>query len=366
MVSSMLEDEEDSFVQADVESLARDPMIPWDTFHGKTILVTGATGLIGSQLIKAIACHNRLFIANINIIALARNASKAKKIFANILDRNDFKIVIGDITTSFNINLKTDFIIHGASATASREFISKPVETIQTSVQGTINILNYAKKSDVKGVVYLSSLEYYGIPQQSAIDVTENDLGYIDPLQTRSSYSEGKRMSECLCTSYFSEYDVPITIARLAQIFGPGIPAEDNRIFAQFSKNIINKQNLILKTTGETIHNYCYTADAISAILFLLAKGKRGEAYNVANKGTTKSIAEMAEFICQNFGNNISKVVFDISENSKNSGFAPTVKIALKTDKINQLGWNAQRDLFNMLNNMIGSMKFRLPNHSSK
>lgn len=362
----MLEDEQDSFVQADVESLARDPMIPWEFFHGKKIFITGASGLIGSLLVKAIACRNRLFNENIEIAAFVRNADKAAIIFKDILKRDELRIISGDVCQTIATSFEADYIVHAASSTSSKDFVTKPVETIKTTLQGTINIFEYASHCTSPKVIFLSSLEYYGQPESGHFYISENDIGFIDPQQVRSSYSEGKRMAECLCKSYSSEYGISVCTARLTQTFGAGISPADNRVFAQFAKSIINKQDIILKTKGETIRNYCSTQDAISGILTILAKGKSGEAYNIASDNTTISIAEMAQMACDTFSQKPSRVKFDLSEDYSKFGFNSTTKISLNTNKLKTIGWIPRGNLQTMFKGAIGSLKSRLPNHSSK
>lgn len=360
MDSSMFEDSQDPFVQADIESLAKDIQIPWKTFYGKQIMITGATGLIGSLIAKTIACHNRLFNQNIGIMVFARSSSKADAIFKDISSRSYYTKIIGDICQQTKLPCNPDYIIHAACPTSSFDFVSKPVETINTIVQGTYCTLNLAKASNTSGVVFLSSLEYYGIPLNGKTIFSEDDLGFIDPQQIRSSYSEGKRLAETLCQSFFCEYNIPISIARLAQTFGPGISIDDNRVFAQFSKSVIKKENIVLKTNGETVRNYCSTYDAASGILLLLAKGSRGEAYNIANPKTTISIVDMANMVCSNFGKDQSKVVFDLSEDSAKLGFNPIMKISLNSEKLEHLGWKPTQALYEMFDNTIKSLKTRM------
>ena len=173
--------------------------------------------------------------------------------------------------------------------TASKAFVQKPVETIETTIWGTNNLLKFAQETGIKGMVYLSSLEVYGTTDFNLPEISEESYGYIEPLDPRSSYSEGKRMAECLCSAYFHEYGLPVKIVRLTQTFGPGVDYNDNRVFAQFARSIIEKRDIILHTKGETVRDYCYSRDAIAAIFTVLIKGEEGEAYNVANEETTIS-----------------------------------------------------------------------------
>ena len=225
------------------------------------------------------------------------------------------------------------------------------------ALDGTRNVLELARRSKVKGFLYLSSLEVYGVPAEGHVKMQESEAGYIDSMKVRSCYSEGKRMVECLCASYASEYGVPVKVVRLSQTFGAGVAYVDGRVFAQFARSAIEGTDIVLKTKGETLRNYCYTADAVTALLLVLVNGSVGEAYNVANKDTAISIADMAKFVCDKFSGGRSKVVFDIAEDATKLGYNPVVKICLDTAKLEGLGWKAEFGLEEMFRRTIESMK---------
>ncbi len=344
----------DRFLQEDLDYIA-DSSLPINELYSSTILVTGATGLVGSQIVKALLNMNRLKNAGIRVIALVRNEEKAKKVFEDCYSEG-LVFLIGDVASPIKADEKIDYIIHGASPTASKFFVEHPVETILTAVNGTRNVLELAKEKNTKGVVYLSSMEAYGITDPSLECVREKDLGYIDVLNVRSSYSEGKRLCECLCASYTKEYGVNVKIARLAQTFGAGISKEENRVFAQFAKSAINKTDIVLHTKGQSVGNYCYTRDVVMAVLLLLIRGNAGEAYTVANEESNTTIADMARMVAKEFGKGQVNVVFDIPENVASMGYAPDVKMKLNSDKLQSLGWKPEVSLRETYERMIGSL----------
>ena len=311
-------------------------------FDGKTILVTGATGLLGKLCVKSLL--NSGF--NTQVIALVRDEEKANKIFGK---SNRLSFLVQDINQKIQTARKVDYIIHTASTTSSKDFVEKPVETIYTALNGTRNVLEFAKNKKITGMIYLSSLEVYGVNQKE--DIKENDYGFIDILNPRSSYSESKKMAETMCISYGSEYGVPVKIVRLAQTFGAGVSKDDNRVFAQFSKAVLNGYDIILHTKGETKRNYCYTTDAVRAIFTVLTKGEKNSAYNIANKNTYCSIAGMAHLL----ENEITKVVYEIDD--VNRGYNPTVKICLNTEKLEKLGWQPKVDMKEMFERTISDMQ---------
>lgn len=325
-----------SIFEEDIKNIIND--FDMSVFDGKTILVTGATGLIGKLCVKSLLNSGY----NTQVIALVRDEEKAKNIFG---ESKRLTYLVQDINQRINTTRRVDYIIHAASTTSSKDFVEKPVETIYTAINGSRNILEFAKNKRLEGMVYLSSLEIYGVNEKE--NIKEEDYGYIDILNPRSSYSESKKMVETMCISYGTEYGVPVKIARLAQTFGAGVSISDNRVFAQFAKAIINKENIILHTKGETKRNYCYTTDAVRGIFTILTKGENNNAYNVANENSYCSISEMAHLL----ENEYTKVEYKIDE--VNRGYNPTVKIALNTEKLNALGWEAKVDLKEMFDRLI-------------
>lgn len=328
------------------------------SLNNKKIVVTGATGLIGSVLCKSVLCANRLYNCNITIYAVVRNMSKAQKIFENVIGRQEFNIVNYDFmgNDSFEIPDNIDYLIHTAAVTTSKLMVEKPVDTLFTAINGTNAILKFARKNKVSSVVYLSSMEVYGsFSDEKYVD--ENTYGRIDILDVRSSYSEGKRICECLCNAYTAEFGLPVKSARLAQTFGAGVLQEDNRVYAQFARSAMKKENLVLRTDGSSEGNYCYTRDVIRALLLLGYSGKVGEAYNVVNEKSHMTIREMAELVANDVSNGEIKVEFDIPDEAKSLGYAPKVKMHLSSEKLNKLGWKAEVDMKEAYLRMMNDME---------
>lgn len=346
---------ENKILQEDMEYLVNSGC-PVEDLKDSTVFVTGATGLIGSQVVKALACANRLKGLHIRILAFVRSEEKAGKVFGSLLERGDIALVCGDVNGVIEVCEDVDYVIHGASATSSRFFVTNPVETIMTALEGTKNILDFARQKRVKGMVYLSSLEVYGVPQAEDGRVTEKDYGYIDPMNVRSSYSEGKRMVECLCVSYASEYDVPVKVARLSQTFGAGVEYNDGRVFAEFARCAMEKRDIVLHTAGNTLRSYCYTRDAVSALIYILMKGNTGEAYNVTNEDTAVTIREMAQCVCDAFPESGIAVTFDMPKDLASFGYNPEMVIRLDSSRLKELGWQPSVGLKEMFIRMTAGM----------
>ena len=318
----------------DMEYISNAEFIPWDKLKNKTILITGATGLIGYTLVNSLVYANKKLGLNLKILALVRDLNRAKERFKDIDGDTALKYVLGTVENLPEITENVDYIVHGASQTASKAFVNEPVETIMTALKGTENILELAKAKNVLGMVYLSSMEVYGHPEKGH-KVTEDEIGTLSPLDIRNSYPISKIQCESLCFAYAKEYGVPAMSVRLTQTFGPGANYNDGRVFAEFARCVIEKRDIVLKTKGETERSYLYTADAATAILTVLLKGEPGQAYNAANEDTYCSIAQMAEMVAKQGG---VKVRYDIQDEAGN-GYPKALYMDLDTEKLKALGW---------------------------
>ncbi len=323
-----------NFFEDNLKQVNSSDFIDWEGLRGKTLFLTGATGLIGSAVINALDYANAERDLNLKITALVRNEARAKDRFTAVAGHGMLEFVEGNVEDLPNVSLSADFIIHAASPTASKEFVDHPVETINTIVKGTNSILSFAKEQNTSSLVFLSSMEVYGCPPKGR-RITEADIGMFSPLNLRSSYPLGKIMGEALCRSYANEYAVPVKIVRLAQTFGAGVKEDDKRIFAYFEKCIEEKKDIVLKTEGKSERCYLRVSDAVTAIMTVLLRGKNGEAYNAADESTYCSIAEMAAKVASEGGVN---VIFDVQP-EKDNGFPETAYLLLDTAKIQKLGW---------------------------
>lgn len=313
-----------------------------EKFKGMNIYITGATGLIGSSLVNELLIYD-----DVNIIIQVRNEVKAKKLFGDRV-----KYIVCDLLEAPKYEGDVDYIVHCANPTASQFFVNNPVETINIAVNGTINILEFAKNKAVKGFVFLSTMEVYGFPEKGH-RVKENEGGSFDSAVVRTCYPLSKQTCESLCAAYASEYRVPTRVIRLAQTFGPGVDYNDGRVFAEFARCAIEGRDIVLKTKGETERDYLYTLDAVSAILTVLLKGKDGEIYTAANEDTFCSIYEMARMVANMSGINVLIKEQDISK----MGYANTLHMDLDTSKLKCLGWKPSYGLKEMYANLIESLR---------
>ena len=373
----------DSVTLEDLNNLVNVDFIDWEKIRDSSILVTGATGQIGSEIVKLLIYLNETKKLNIKIIALIRNEDKAKSIFEDyiisLFNNNDLfigepslrgskravaihkgnnciiKFICQDITEPINLAEKIDYIIHTANSTTSKDFITKPVETINSIYIGTKNILDFAKSRIIKSMIYLSSMEVYGTPNDDK-KIYEKDIGQLDSMLVRNSYPIGKLVAENLWVSEFSEYKLPIKIVRLTQTVGGLISPNDNRVWAGFARKSAKGENIVLHTKGETKHCYLYITDAVSAIFTILLNGENGQIYNAANEKTYCSILEMANIAASLSLKEKTKIVFELLDD-KVTGYQSVKKINLSSEKLQKLGWKPSVDLKTAFAKMIKQLK---------
>ncbi|MBQ7926411.1 MAG: NAD(P)-dependent oxidoreductase [Lachnospiraceae bacterium] len=317
-------------------------------------LVTGATGYIGSMLIKELYKRAEVDGTAVEITAIVRDMQRACQMLPEAV-----RLIEADITDAVAMSSITgvfDYIIHCAAATTSAYMVSNPVETADGIILGTRNMLELARGQQVKGMVYLSSMEVYGSVTDIGRPRREEELGRVLLNSPRSCYPLGKRMAEHYCYIYSKEYGVSVKIARLAQTFGKGVRPEDNRVYMQFARSVIEKRDIVLQTEGKSLGNYCDIEDAVQGILTILESGACGEVYNVVNEVNTMSIRDMAELVAAQVAHGSIKVSVQVQDAGL-TGYAPDTGLRLSGEKLRGLGWQPTKDLEDMYRDVIAQLQ---------
>ena len=305
--------------------------------YDKSIMITGASGMIGSYFVYTLMKLNECYGADIKIIPLVRNSDKLN---SQVRNNDNVHPIVQDVTDKIYYKGDIDYIIHAASPASPKIMKEKPVETNFANTIGTANTLLLAKDKNVEGYLFISSREIYGKPLANQEYFTEDSFGYIDQLVPRNAYAEGKKAAENMCVGFNQEYGVNAKIVRLAHTYGPGMSIHDGRVQADFLKNLVNGENIILKSDGSSIRTYTYIADAVNAMFKILLKSKE-MVYNVSDERNEVSIRQLAEIIADIPSEKL-ELIFDI-EDDEGQGYAPFKFGMLSSQKIrDELNWQAK------------------------
>lgn len=318
----------------DLKQIA-DSKINWNSLRDKSVMVTGANGLIASYLVYTLVYLNEYQNGNIRIFALARNAQRLRKRFGTLLDRGDITVVIQDVCSPLAIENKIDYIIHAASQTGPSQFTDTPVDTALANMLGTYNLLEFAKKQDDCTFMFLSTREIYG---KGRLDlVTETDYGEMDPACIRSCYPESKRMAETLCVSYAHQFNVHCKIARIAHTYGPGMALKDGRVVGDFLGNVVDGEDINMNSDGSGKLALTYISDLTIGLYMTLCDFK-DDVYNISNSSEIITVKELAQKLCSIFSEKRIALKMNQISCEKKSGYLKYKPGILDSSKAERMG----------------------------
>jgi len=313
-----------------------------DFLINKSIMITGASGLIGSYLVDVLMNYNNCNYDKIKVIAVVRDKKAAQIRFKKYSTKNYFEIVEQDISEASSFTFKSDYIVHAASNANPNAFDEDPIGTIKANVNGTMNLLDYARKSGSKRFLYISSSEVYGEPVIPGTIYNENSVGLVNQLNPRSCYTESKRMAENICVNYAKQFGFESNIARVCFAYGSTFTEKDDRVIPQFVRNALNGENIVLKSTGALVRSYAYMFDVVGGMIKILSDGIPGETYNIANKNSNVSIRDIARSVAKSTG---VKVDMQLPKSEQEKGYSPFSVALLDGAKLESVGWIPKFDI---------------------
>lgn len=325
-------------VQEDMEDLVS-RKIDFSKLDGKTVLITGANGMLATYMVYFFMYLNIKKIYNIKVLALVRNKIKAEGRFGLFVNNPSFLLLEQDVCEPVDYDGDIHFIIHAAGNASPKYILSDPVGIIEANVKGTLNILELAGRKKTERVLYTSTREVYGRMPEDAVEISETDSGTLDFTELRACYPESKRMAETLLKSYSYQYHIPYVSVRLAFAYGPGMEIDgDGRVLADFVSDVVNRRNITLKSTGDAVRSFCYITDAVAGIMLALLHGTPGEAYNLANEDEEMKIRDIAKMATEAFPELNLEVIFDIPA-EQSLGYSKMGRTRLSTEKLKRIGW---------------------------
>lgn len=314
--------------------------LPWERLAGKRVLVTGASGILAGYVVETLLYLNEARGLGIRVLGLVRDRAKAEARFAHHRGRADLELLVQDVTDPVRLDGPLGAIVHAASQASPKYFGADPVGTLLPNVVGTRNLLELAREKGSEALLFLSSGEVYGVVDPSRIPIKENDYGFVDPMNVRSCYAEGKRAGETLCVAYHKQHGVPATVVRPFHTYGPGMPLDDGRVFSDFVADIVAGRSIVMKSDGRARRPFCYVADAVAGFFTALLLGKPAEAYNVGNEDAEVSVLELADRLVALFPERRLSVVRQ-PEAPRAAGYleSPIPRNCPDTTKLRALGW---------------------------
>lgn len=339
----------------DVEYVAKIDL-PWELLTDKTIMISGATGLVGSFLIDVIMYRNAHFNMNCRIIALVRDKDKAERRFFYNSSDILLRLLVQNVNEVFSIDVddEIDYSLHLASNTHPLQYSSDPIGTILTNVMGTKNMLDFSLQHSSRRFILASSNEIYGENRGDVEFFTEDYCGYINSNTLRAGYPESKRCAESLCQAYLQAKGIDVVIARLTRSYGPTMLMSDTKAMSQFLKKALRGEEIVLKSEGKQFFSYCYVADAVSGILTILLNGEKGKAYNIADEKSDIRLKDLAQIIANYID---SRVIFEMADPIEAQGYSRANKARLDGSELKQLGWSMRYNIQEGVTRTINILK---------
>ena len=309
--------------------------------EGKSVLITGAGGLICSAAADLMIRYNETHAGKVRIMAAGRSRERMEDRFAPCREKDYFRFVPYDAASAESeLPEEIDFIIHGAGNASPGKIIAEPVETLLSNFNGLYRLLSYLRDRGSGRALYISSSEVYG-QKKDPEPFREDEYGFIDLLNARNSYSVAKRAAETLCASFAEEYGVDSVIVRPGHIYGPTATVSDNRVSSAFAWAAARGEDIVMKSDGSQLRSYCHCLDCAGAIFTVLLRGERGRAYNISNPDSVVSIREMAELLCAAGG---VRLLREEATAEEKKSFNPMDNSSLDSASLLSLGWRGVFD----------------------
>ncbi|MBR2559545.1 MAG: NAD-dependent epimerase/dehydratase family protein [Firmicutes bacterium] len=309
---------------------------PVGELEGSSVLIAGAGGLIASQLTEALLWYDLAAEHKIRVTALMRDRKKAEERFAAHLGKPYFSLLIQDVTEPVkDESVRPDYIVHAACSAHPIAYAEDPVGVMRANFLGTDNLMKLAVRSGSRGFLLVSSSEVYG--EDSSVTEWKEDMsGHTDPVNPRNCYGESKRAAEALCSSYSKQYGIRTVSVRPGHVYGPAMTRTNSRADAQFFRNALAGENILMKSPGLQMRSYQYSADTVCGILTALVRGESMNAYNIANPASNVTIRDFAEAIAREAG---VEIEFSDPDFREKSGYSLMSRSVLNIDKLRSLGW---------------------------
>jgi nucleoside-diphosphate-sugar epimerase len=338
--------ESNPIIKEDLENIIS-TSLPWASLQGKTIMITGGSGLLASYMVKTLLLLNSVYSLNIKVISVVRNLGDGGRLKDWMINPALF-VYCQDISKDFSFDFPiADIVIHAASQASPKYYGIDPVGTLSANSIGTMQLLEYATRVNLSKFLFISSGEVYGSQASSDVLIGEENFGSLDPIKVRSCYAESKRIGETMCAAWAEQYGLHTIVARPFHTYGPGMLLNDGRVFADFVADVVVGRDIILKSDGLARRPFCYISDATIGFFTILLKGSPVEAYNLANPNAEVSMKDLAIKIASLFPDRKINIRYEIPLDNKKYLNSPIMRQCPSIEKIAKLGWHPRINIEN-------------------
>lgn len=258
----------------------------------KKLLITGATGFLGSYITSVISWANKH--ADLGCTMDCVGLGTPHGIFSDLLPDRNISYIRKDLSKPFRIKKRYDYIIHAAGYAQPAKFLKNPFKTVAINVFATRELLELARRTKAR-FLFFSSAEIYGEIPQKKLPVKETYNGNCSTQTPRAIYAESKRLGETLCLAYRRDFGVDAKIIRISHVYGPCLSRSDTRVLSDFIQKALHENKIQLLDEGRAVKTYGYIADVMIMIFHVLLHAP-DYIYNIGGKDTL-SILDLAKKI---------------------------------------------------------------------
>jgi len=333
-----------TFIDQELSDLAKKLEPIAHHLEGRTVLITGAGGFLGNYFVGVLQHLNReRFEKPVHIIALDNFITGVQE--SPFIDRNDpnLEFIRHDVMDVFETDQPVDYIMHAAGIASPVFYAKYPLETIDATVGGLKNMLEFARNKNTTRMVYFSSSEIYGDPHPESIPTPEHYCGNVSSTGLRACYDESKRLGETIATIYHRIHGVPVAIIRPFNVYGPGMKIDDQRVLPNFLNAALDGRQIDIHNRGDQTRTFSYATDAVNGFFRVLLLGKSGEAYNIGSDQEEISMIDLARRVEKTHGKPIDIKLSDYPEGYPVGD--PNRRCPDLTKARTELGYNPEVDL---------------------
>lgn len=328
--------------------------LPWEKLEKSNVLVTGANGLIASDLVESLLEVNRVRDLGLTVWALCRNADRARRRFSGQIADPAFNLLVQDVTEPLLDDVVFDYVVHAASSACPSAFNKTPVDVMRANFNGTLNLLEMLSRQGGGRFMFISSSEVYGENFEGKPLFNELDEGHVDFARFRACYPESKRASETLCMSFRQQFEADIVIVRPAFIYGREIIDSNDRADASFMRSALAGEDIVMYSRGDQIRSYLYVKDCSSALLYTLLLGEGGGIYNIGDATCAVSLRDYASMLAHSAGVDLQ---FNCEAAPQDTVLLKTTRCVLDDKALRSLGWTPFFNLETGLADIFSSAK---------